>query len=92
MARHHVLIRCAGVRRVDPDEIQAIADSLAPRVAEILARKLESRPELALSIPEAAAIAKVDERTIRDACEAGRLRHLKIGRQIRIPRSELFGL
>lgn len=76
--------------RFDPSEIQAIADALAPAVAEIIATRLEDRPELACSIREAAAIVNVPEHVIRDACEDGRLPCFRAGRSVRIKRADLF--
>lgn len=59
--------------RLEREEIEALADSLAHRVADILERRLCKLPELAMSIPEAAAYAKVEESTIRNAIRDGRL-------------------
>lgn len=80
------------VRRseLEPAEITAIVDALAPRLAEILEHRLSERPELAMSIPEAAAYVRVDEATIRSAIKAGRLPVCRIGHQVRIKRSDLF--
>lgn len=78
--------------QLDPQEIEAIAEKLAPKVASLIAQRLEERPELAMSIPEAAAIARVEQHVIRAAIQEGRLPHLRIGKSIRIPRSALFGL
>ena len=77
---------------LDPAEIEAIAESLAPKVADILERRFSEQPEWAMSIPEAAAWAKVEPHVIRDALAAGRLPCVKVGRQIRIRRSDLFGV
>jgi len=41
--------------RLDSTEITAIATELAPLVADILEQRLSARPELAMSISEAAA-------------------------------------
>lgn len=76
--------------RLEPSEIQAIADALAPMVADIVERRLSELPELAMSIPEAAAYVRVDETVVRSAIKAGRLPHCKIGHQLRIRRSDLF--
>ncbi len=78
--------------QLDPSEIQAIADALAPRVADILERRLSELPELALSIPEAAAYVKIPEHTLRNAIRDGRLPAAKIGHQVRIRRCDLFNL
>ncbi|MHC4406406.1 MAG: helix-turn-helix domain-containing protein [Planctomycetota bacterium] len=78
--------------RLDPPEIQAIAQALAPLVADELERRLSERPEWARSIPEAAAYAKVEPHVIRDAIADGRLPSIHVGRQIRIRRTDLFGL
>ena len=78
--------------RFDPDELDAIAESLAPRVADLLAERLETQPEWAMSISEAAAWARVEPHVIRDAIDAGRLPALRVGRQVRIRRSDLFGI
>lgn len=78
--------------RLEPDEICAIAEALAPLVADILEARLDERPEWARSIPEAAAFADVPEKTIRQAIEDGRLPVVRIGRQVRIRRSDLFAL
>lgn len=78
--------------RLDADEITAIADALAPRVADIIERRLCQLPDLAMSIPEAAEYAKVEEHTIRNAIRDGRLPHFKCGHQVRIRRSDLFGV
>jgi len=59
--------------RLEPGEIQALAAALAPAVADIIEQRLASRPELACSIAEAAAIVNVAEHVIRDACEDGRI-------------------
>ncbi len=75
---------------LDPDEIAAIAEALAPAVANILERRLMDRPELAMSIPEAAAYVRVEPHAIRNAIAAGRLPVCKIGHQVRIRRSDLF--
>lgn len=78
--------------RLDPAEIDQIADALAGRVADILERRLSERPELACSIAEAAVIVNVAEHVIRDACEDGRLPCFRVGRAVRIRRSDLFSL
>jgi excisionase family DNA binding protein len=78
--------------RLDPSEIEAFADSLANRVADILEQRLSERPELACSIQEAAAIVNVPEHVVRDACEDGRLPCFRAGRSVRIRRSDLFAI
>ena len=75
--------------RFEPYELEALAEALAPRVAEMLERRLSERPELAMSIPEAAAWARLPEYVIRDAVRDGRLPCIRVGRQIRIRRSDL---
>jgi len=76
--------------RLDSSEITAIASELAPKVAAIIERHLEERPEWAMSVPEAAAWASVPEHTIRDAIASGRLSSVKVGHQVRIKRCDLF--
>lgn len=76
--------------RLDPSEIQQIADALVGPLADALERRLSESPEWARSIPECAAYLDMSERTIRDAIESGRLPAIKIGRQIRVRRSDLF--
>ena len=76
--------------RLDPEEIEAIAEALAPKVADILERRLSELPDLAMSIPEAAAYVRVEEYSIRNAIRDGRLPHFKCGHQVRIKRSDLF--
>lgn len=78
--------------RLDRDEIDAIADALASRVADIISRRLSELPELAMSVPEAAEFARVDEATVRSAIKAGRLPCCRIGHQVRIRRADLFTL
>ena len=78
--------------RLEPDEVQAIAEARVQRVADILERRLGELPALAMSIPEAAAIARVEEHVVRDAIADGRLPAFKIGKSWRIKRSDLFGL
>ncbi|MGI6417429.1 MAG: helix-turn-helix domain-containing protein [Thermoguttaceae bacterium] len=78
--------------RLEPEEITALADALAPRVADILERRLAELPELAMSVPQAAAIARLEEHVIRDAIADGRLPAIRIGRSLRIRRSDLFRL
>jgi len=78
--------------RLEPSEIQAIATELAPLVADILEQRLSELPELAMSIPEAAAYARVEEHAIRNAIRDGRLPAIKIGHSVRIRRCDLFGL
>ena len=53
--------------RLDADEITALADALAPLVADVLERRLSERPEWAMSVSEAAAWANVTEDAIRHA-------------------------
>lgn len=76
--------------KFDHDEIQALATALAPAVADIILQRLDDLPGLAKSIPEAAAFCQVEEYQIRDAIASGRLPHIKIGRSVRIRRSDLF--
>lgn len=76
--------------KLEPSEVEALADALAPRVADLLERRLSERPELACSISEAAAIVNVAEHVIRDACEDGRLPCFRAGRSVRIRRCDLF--
>jgi excisionase family DNA binding protein len=76
--------------RLDAAEIQAIAEALAPAVADILERRLTALPQLALSIPEAAAMIQAEPHVIRDAIADGRLPALRLGRSVRIRRSDLF--
>ena len=78
--------------RLDADEIRAIADALVPALADELERRLCQWPEMAMSVPEAAAYAKVEESAIRNAIAAGRLPCCKIGNAVRIKRSDLFRL
>jgi excisionase family DNA binding protein len=78
--------------RLDHTEIQAIADALARHVADILERRLSERPEWAFSVGEAAAWAQVEPHVIRDAVADGRLPCIRIGRSVRIRRTDLFGL
>jgi len=77
---------------LDGSEIRAIADALAPRVADLIAQRLDERPELAMSISEAAALIAVEQHVIRAAIADGRLPFLKLGRSIRIKRADLFAL
>lgn len=76
--------------KLDPEEIQAIAQALAPAVADIIEQRLCELPELAMSIPEAAAIARVEEHSIRNAIRDGRLPSFKCGHSVRIRRADLF--
>ena len=76
----------------DPDEIDAIAEALAPRVAGLLAERLEQQPEWAFSVSQAAAWAQVEPHVIRDAISDGRLPAVRLGRQVRIRRSDLFAV
>lgn len=78
--------------KLDPSEIQAIAAELAPLVADVLERRFAERPEWAFSVSEAAAWCQVEGHVIRDAIADGRLPHIKIGRSIRIRRSDLFAV
>ena len=75
--------------RLEPHEIAALAEALAPLVADELERRLAERPEWAKSIPEAAAYAEVELHQVRDAIADGRLPVLRIGRSVRIRRSDL---
>lgn len=76
--------------RLDPDEITALAESLASRVASILERRFSERPEWCFSPSEAAAWLQVDEHVVRHAIRAGKLPAVKLGNQVRIRRSDLF--
>ena len=76
--------------KLETEEIRELASALAPEVARLVAAKLEERPEWAFSIGEAASWAQVEEHVIRRAIREGRLRCVRIGRSIRIPRAELF--
>jgi len=78
--------------RLDPDEIRAIADALAPAVADLIERRLAERPEWAFSVAEAAAWADVSEDAIRHALKSGKLRRVKVGHNLRIPRADLLRL
>lgn len=78
--------------RLEPSEIQAIADALAPAVADIIERRLSERPEWAMSVSEAAAFANVPEDSVRHAIKVGKLRTLRIGNNLRIRRSDLFAV
>ena len=78
--------------RLDPAEITAIAEALCPLVTDALARRLEESPQWAMSIPEAAAWCQVEPHVLRDAISDGRLPCIKIGRSIRIRRSDLFAI
>ena len=77
---------------LDPAEITAIADALVPRLVDQLERRFEQRPEWAMSISEAAAWCQVEPHVLRDAISDGRLPCIKIGRSIRIRRSDLFAI
>ncbi len=76
--------------QLDQEEIAAIAAALAPLTADILRREICEWPEMAKSIPEAAAYVQVEEHTIRNAIRDGRLPHFKCGHQVRIRLSDLF--
>ena len=78
--------------KLDTEEITAIAEALAPRVADILERRLSEQPEWARSIPEAAAWLDVEPHVIRDAINDGRLPAARVGRQWRIRRRDLLGI
>ncbi len=78
--------------RLEQQEVEALAEALAPKVAGLLAERFERQPEWAKSVSEAAAWAEVPEHTVRDAVASGRLPCVRVGRQIRIRRSDLFGL
>ena len=56
---------------LEPAEITALAEALAPRLAELLARRFEERPEWAFTIPEAASWARVEPYAIRAAIPLG---------------------
>ncbi len=75
---------------LDPSEVQAIAESLAPLVANLLAERFESRPEWCFSVSEAASWLQVDEHVVRHAIRAGKLPAVRLGNQVRIRRSDLF--
>jgi excisionase family DNA binding protein len=76
--------------KLEPQEIQALAQALAPLVADLLDARLSERPELAYSIGEAAAWAQLPEHVVRDAIADGRLPVVHVGRQIRIRRCDLL--
>ena len=76
--------------KLDAEEIEAIAEALAGRVAEILERRFSERPEWAFSVSEAAAWLRVEPHVIRDAIADGRLPCIRIGRSVRIRRCDLF--
>jgi excisionase family DNA binding protein len=78
--------------RLEQAEIEAIADRLADLVAEKLETRLADLPEWAFSIAEAAACINVPDHVIRDAIRSGQLRAAKVGKSIRIRRSDLFRL
>lgn len=78
--------------KLDSSEIQAIADALAPKVADILERRFSERPEWAYSVSQAAAWADVEPHVIRDAIAGERLPVVRVGRSVRIRRCDLFGL
>ena len=75
---------------LDAEEIKALAQALVPAVADALERRLCELPELAMSVPEAAAYIRVEETAIRNAIRDGRLPCCKIGHSVRIRRSDLF--
>lgn len=77
---------------LDDHEIRQLAESLAPLVANELERRFSERPEWAFSIPEAASWAKVPEDSIRHAIKTGKLPCVRVGRSVRIKRSDLFGM
>jgi len=78
--------------KFEPDEINAIAESLAPRVADILEARLSESTTWAMSIPEAAAWARLPEDAVRHAIRTGRLPAVQVGRNVRIRRCDLFGI
>ena len=78
--------------RLEHEEIETLAGLLAPRIATLLAARLEARPEWAFSIREAASWAQVEPHVIRRAIADGKLPCVRIGRSIRIRRSDLFGI
>lgn len=78
--------------KFDAAEITALADALAPAVADILEARLSERPEWAFSVSEAAAWANVPEESIRHAIRSGKLPCLRVGNNVRIRRCDLFGL
>ena len=76
--------------RLEPEEIEALADALAPRVAAILEARLSESPAWAMSVAEAAAWARVPEDSVRHAIKTGALPVIHIGRNVRIRRCDLF--
>ena len=80
------------VMQFDREEIEHLARALAPQIADILEARLSELPQWAFSIAEAAAWARLPEHVVRAAVANGRLRVVHVGRQLRIRRSELFGL
>ena len=76
----------------DAQDIDALADALAPRIAETVVATLIERPEWAMSVQEAATWVSVPEHVIRDALKSGTLPCIRIGRSVRIRRSDLFAL
>jgi len=70
--------------KLEQHEIDAIAEALAPRVAEILERRLAERPEWAMSVSEAAAWANVEQHVIRDAIKRGVLPCLRLGHSVEV--------
>ena len=78
--------------KLEPDELEALAASLAPLVAAKLAERLEESPQWAMSVPEAAAWAKLEEHCIRGDIDSRRLPCVRVGRQVRIRRSDLFSI
>jgi excisionase family DNA binding protein len=75
---------------LDDTEVQAIAEAIAPRLADILERRLSETPQWAMSISEAATWAQVSEDSIRHAIKVGRLPVVRVGHNVRIRRSDLF--
>lgn len=78
--------------RLEPSEIEAIVDALVPRLVDALERRFQEQPQWAFSVAEAASWLQVDEHAIRHAIRAGKLPAAKIGNQVRIRRSDLFGV
>ena len=76
--------------RLDPPEISALAEALAPLVADLLEQRFSELPEWAFSVPQAAAWAQVEAHVIRDAVADGRLPCVRVGRSVRIRRCDLF--
>ena len=78
--------------RFEPEEIEALVEALAPRVADFLEARLCQSPAWAMSVAAAAAWANVPEEAIRHAIKSGELPAVRIGRNVRIRRSDLFAV